>query len=102
MTLDIIHPLWLLSKQTDYRGAEIKEFATRHLRRALSKWVDDQGFSFELEYDTSKPGFTPGLQGTEMWLSILYLCTELVGISNRLKYRPKGVHRAEVAGLGLG
>jgi hypothetical protein len=37
-----------------------------------------------------------------MWLSIIYLCSELMGISNRLHYRPKGVHRLEVAGLGLG
>jgi len=102
MTLDLIHPLWLLSKQTDYRGAEIKEVASRHLRRALSKWVDNQGFSFELEYDASKPGFTPGLQGTEMWLSIIYFCTELAGICNSLNFQPKGVHRPEVAGLGLG
>jgi acetyltransferase-like isoleucine patch superfamily enzyme len=101
MTLDIIHPLWLLSKQTDYRGAEIKEVASRHLRRALSKWVDNQGFSFELEHDASKTGFTPGLQGTEMWLSIIYLCAELAGIGNRLNFRPKGVHRTEVAGRGL-
>jgi acetyltransferase-like isoleucine patch superfamily enzyme len=102
MTLDIIHPLWLLGKQTDYRSAEIQEVASRHLKRAISKWVEYQGFSFELEQDASRPGFTPGLQGTEMWLSIIYLCSELMGISNRLHYRPKGVHRLEVAGLGLG
>jgi hypothetical protein len=36
-----------------------------------------------------------------MWLSIIYLCAELAGIGNRLNFRPKGVHRTEVAGLGL-
>jgi len=31
--------------------------------------------------------------GTEMWLSILYIMCEYLGISYLLNYEPKGVHR---------
>jgi len=90
--LDILHPLWLCRKQTSHRSEEIKTLAQFHLKRALSKWVDGQGFSFELEHDKK-----PGLQGTEMWLSIVFLASDLLGVSEALGYRPKGVHRPEVA-----
>ena len=37
------------------------------------------------------------LHDTEMWLSITWLIADLLGISDALGYRPKGVHRPEVA-----
>ena len=33
------------------------------------------------------------LMGTEMWLSILYLMCDYIGISHLLNFSPKGVHR---------
>jgi acetyltransferase-like isoleucine patch superfamily enzyme len=96
--LDIIHPLWLCRKQTPHRAEEIKAVALFHWKRAMTKWVDRQGFSFELEQGKT-PGTQSGLQGTEMWLSIVYLMADLLGVSAALAYRPRGVHRPEVAFL---
>ena len=92
--LDIIHPLWLCGLQTDYRQAEIQTWATEQLERALTKWVDGKGFSFNLEQGTV-PKSQCSLQGTEMWLSIIYLLAEVIGKADALGYRPKGVHRTE-------
>jgi hypothetical protein len=94
--LDIIHPLWLCRKQTPHRAEEIKAVALFHWHRALASWVDGQGFSFDLEQGTT-PGSQSGLQGTEMWLGIVYLMADLMGITDALGYRPRGVHRPEVA-----
>jgi len=94
--LDIIHPLWLCRKQTPHRAEEIKAVALFHWKRAMSKWVDGQGFSFELEQGNT-PASQSGLQGTEMWLSIVWLMADLLGIAPALGYRPRGVHRPEVA-----
>ena len=38
----------------------------------------------------------PGLQGTEMWLAIIWYLADLLG-SPRVGYRPRGVHRPEPA-----
>jgi len=94
--LDIIHPLWLCKKQTPHRAEEIKAVALFHWKRAMSKWVDGQGFSFELEQGTT-PSSQSSLQGTEMWLSIVWLMADLLGVSDTLGYRPQGVHRPEIA-----
>ncbi|NOU71218.1 acyltransferase [Paenibacillus sp. LMG 31458] len=88
--LDVVHPLWLCLKQTDYRKEEIKEWAMRHLEKVLDFWVDERGFSFQLVQQEST-----GLQGTEMWLSIIFLLADVCGISQHVGYRPKGVHRIE-------
>jgi len=90
--LDVIHPLWLCLKQTDYRRQEIQMWAEHQLQRVLNRWVDGRGFSFQLDRLDQ-----PSLQGTEMWLSIVYLLTEVVGMSEILGYIPKGVHRPEIA-----
>lgn len=37
----------------------------------------------------------PGLQGTEMWLAIAWYLADLLGVSDALGYRPRGVHRPE-------
>lgn len=90
--LDVIHPLWLCMKQSDYRRADIVAWSRQQLERAITRWQRDRGFSFELE-----TVHAPGLQGTEMWLSIVYLLADACGIAPALGYRPQGVHRLEPA-----
>jgi acetyltransferase-like isoleucine patch superfamily enzyme len=90
--LDVIHPLWLCLRQTDHRRAEIVAWAERYIEIVLRGWVPDRGFAFVLaDRDSS------GLQGTEMWLSILYLLADVCGLAPSLGYEPKGVHRLEPA-----
>ncbi|NEA68543.1 acyltransferase [Streptomyces sp. SID12488] len=99
--LDVAHPLWLCTRQlggggggdNTYRAAEIRAWAERRLTAALSSWQDGTGFGFGP--GTAGPGPEPGLQGTEMWLAIIWLLADLVGRSDRLGYRPRGVHRPE-------
>ncbi|MDQ6419664.1 acyltransferase [Paenibacillus sp. LHD-117] len=90
--LDVVHPLWLCAKQTHYRCDEIVPWARRHIDLVLCNWVPGRGFAFRLQEHEST-----GLQGTEMWLSILYLLSDLCGISDALGYEPKGVHRLDAA-----
>lgn len=102
--LDVAHPLWLSTRQLGgrggsgdgYRSAEIRRWAEQHLTTALTRWQDGSGFGFGP--GTSGPGPEPGLQGTEMWLSIVWLLADLLGRSDLLGYRPRGVHRPEPAG----
>ncbi|MFI5842480.1 acyltransferase [Catenuloplanes sp. NPDC051500] len=89
--LDVAHPLWL-TRHTGHRAAEVTEVAERLLRDALRNWADGAGFSFQARHGT------PGLQGTEMWLAIVWLLADLAGVSPALGYRPRGVHRPEPAG----
>lgn len=90
--LDVVHPLWLCLKQTDYRRAEIRSWAENMLSEVLKFWVPQRGFAFQLSQQQDT-----GLQGTEMWLSILYLLADLCGVSSSLGYTPKGVHRLDPA-----
>ena len=91
--LDVAHPLWLCTRQTPgYRTGEIHAWAERQSTAALTHWHDGKGFAF----GPSRP--EPGLQGTEMWLAIIWLLTDLLGRSDALGYRPRGVHRPEPAG----
>ena len=83
-TLDIIYPLWLCSKQTGYRKSEGQAWAIEQLRRITANWRP--GFSFELEEGEIS------LQGTEMWLSIVYNLCKYIGKEQLLGYEPKGVH----------
>jgi acetyltransferase-like isoleucine patch superfamily enzyme len=92
--LDVAHPLWLCGKQTEHRRAEVAAWAQGQLTRAVSGWVDDAGFSFELERGDS-PDTRPSLQGTEMWLAIICLLAELTGRTALLGFRPGGVHRMQ-------
>lgn len=91
--LDVVHPLWLAGKQTDHRRAELRDRMAAMLDDTLSRWVDGQGFSFA-------PGGPCGLQGTEMWLSIVYLMADHLGEAAGLSWRPRGVHRLEPANAG--
>ena len=88
--LDVAHPLWLAGKQTHHRGEEVVTAARGLLADALRTWQDGRGFSFLV-------GREPGLQGTEMWLAIVWLLADLAGCSDVLRYRPRGVHRPESA-----
>jgi hypothetical protein len=88
--LDIVHPLWLCAKQTDHRQDEIRNIMTDQVHAIMSRWIPHRGFFFKADLE-------PGLQGTEMWLSILYIAADYLGLSSSLRYRPKGVHRTEVA-----
>nr|WP_154792526.1 acyltransferase [Occultella kanbiaonis] len=102
--LDVAHPLWLV-RAHDYRTAEQTRLAERLLRDCLGRWRDDAGFGFSAgETAGARSDAEPGLQGTEMWLSIIWLLADLLGLSGALGYRPRGVHRPEaatsIAGLG--
>lgn len=93
--LDVIHPLWLAGKQTDAGRADGERWAATTLERALGQWVDGEGIAFAPV--GSGPRSTPGLQGTEMWLSVTWLLADYLGCSDALEYKPRGVHRPEPA-----
>lgn len=86
--LDVMHPLWLAGKQTEHRKTECKELMIRWLVTALDGWVDKKGFAFTLSQKENT-----NLMGTEMWLSIIYIICDYLGITHLLNYSPKGVHR---------
>jgi acetyltransferase-like isoleucine patch superfamily enzyme len=88
--LDVIHPFWLGARQTDHRRAELRDAVSGLLGDTLTRWEPGAGFAFE-------PGRPAGLQGTEMWLSIVWLAADLLGESADLPWRPQGVHRPEPA-----
>ncbi|MFI6423887.1 DapH/DapD/GlmU-related protein [Promicromonospora sp. NPDC050880] len=88
--LDVVHPLWLAARQTSHRRAEGAGWARTQLRRALGHWSDGAGFAFAP--DDPGPDGVPGLQGTEMWLAIVWYLADLLGLADSLGYRPRGVH----------
>jgi acetyltransferase-like isoleucine patch superfamily enzyme len=92
--LDTIHPLLLCLGQTDHRRAEAEAIARNVIARAGERWVDGEGFAFA-------DGQMAGLQGTEMWLSVVHLAAKLLGEADAFPFVPKGVHRTEAVGLGL-
>ncbi|QUC58013.1 acyltransferase [Streptomyces sp. A2-16] len=103
--LDVVHPLWLCTRQLGraadgYRRDEIHDWAERQLAGVLPRWQDGRGLGFGP--GTSGPGPEPGLQGTEMWLAITWYLADLLGRSDELVYRPRGIHRPEPARQGIG
>ncbi|TAY07749.1 acyltransferase [Rhizobium ruizarguesonis] len=92
--LDTMHPLLLIARQTDYRRADGEAIARNLISRALDRWRDGEGFPFA-------DGGEPSLQGTEMWLSVIHLAADFLGLSDRFAFIPKGVHRTAAVGLGL-
>ncbi|MFE5336702.1 acyltransferase [Isoptericola sp. NPDC056573] len=94
--LDVAHPLWL-TRGTGHRGDEVVELARGLLGHALRRWSPGEGFAFQAAHPSTAgaPATTPGLQGTEMWLAIVWLLADLAGLSDELGYRPRGVHRPE-------
>nr|WP_316959268.1 DapH/DapD/GlmU-related protein [Streptomyces sp. TRM68367] len=95
--LDVVHPLWLCARQTGHRAEEARAWAATQLPAALRRWHPGEGFAFGPSPDGTGPGRLPGLQGTEMWLAIIWLLADLLGLSDALGYRPRGVHRPEAA-----
>ena len=89
--LDVVHPLWLCLRQTDHRRDEAHAWVRARLPKVLSHWKAERGFDFVVARGQ------PSLQGTEMWLSIVYLMCDLLGCAGALGYEPKGVHRLEPA-----
>lgn len=69
--LDVVHPLWLASKQTTHRREDMKEWAKAQLKHALGRWHPGEGLAF-----SAAPGsgdqHLPTLQGTEM-LSLIHI-----------------------------
>lgn len=84
--LDVVHPLMLCARQTDYRAAEIAEVMRHFLSAALRHYAPGQGFAFARSE-------APGLQGTEMWLSIVGLILTYLGLSDAPSFQLVGVHR---------
>ncbi|MDQ0906088.1 acetyltransferase-like isoleucine patch superfamily enzyme [Streptomyces canus] len=103
--LDVAHPLWLCTRQLGrdadgYRSGEIRDWAERQLATVLPRWQDGRGFGFGP--GAAGPGPDPGLQGTEMWLAIIWYLADLLDRSGELGYRPRGIHRPEPARQGIG
>lgn len=96
--LDVAHPLWL-TRTSGYRGEDVAALARRLLSDALSHWTPSQGFGFQAPDPTtsSVSATAPSLQGTEMWLAVVWLLADLAGLSDQLGYRPRGIHRPEPA-----
>jgi len=92
--LDVVHPLWLCLNQTSHRRSEAEAWIKRRLSSILGLWKDEAGFSFDLTQSAQ------GLMGTEMWLSIIYLMAEVLGLPSELGYQPQGVHRLLPAAKG--
>jgi acetyltransferase-like isoleucine patch superfamily enzyme len=84
--LDIVHPLWLCGRQTSHRKSDCQQVFQEQLVQTLGLWQDGEGFPFA-------PGRPPSLQGTEMWLSVIFVAAEALGHSRLLGYMPRGVHR---------
>jgi acetyltransferase-like isoleucine patch superfamily enzyme len=83
--LDVVHPLWLCMQQTEHRRAEALRLIERQVELIPTRWHAGAGFGFAPEDE-------PGLQGTEMWMAILYIAADALGMADRLSYRPRGVH----------
>jgi hypothetical protein len=96
--LDVAHPLWL-TRHTGYRAEEVQMVARQLLADAFPRWTTRQGFAFQAPHPGTAgvPTTTPGLQGTEMWLAVIWLLADLIGLSGQLRYRPRGIHRPEGA-----
>jgi len=93
--LDVAHPLWLAGRQSPHRLAEVQAWARTQLDYVLSRWQSGAGMAFSLGAGPDPED--AGLQGTEMWLAIIWYLADLLGESDALGYRPRGVHRPEPA-----
>jgi hypothetical protein len=87
-----------MRRQTTHRADEAKALPRTFVDFILGQW-DDRGFAFvpSRTATDSTPRTTPGLQGTEMWLSVIWLAADLCGLTDAMSYRPRGVHRPEAA-----
>lgn len=93
--LDVVYPLWLCLKQTTYRSEEITRWVLSRLDATLNMWENFKGFPFDPVSKSFQLNNVTSLQGTEMWLSIIYYMADILGITGALSFKPKGVHRKE-------
>ena len=99
--LDVAHPLWLAGQHTGHRRAEAQALATRLLNDALDH-VGVSGFSFQpRRAPGTGPSATPSLQGTEMWLAIIWYLADILAVAPALGYQPRGVHNPDPCGIAL-
>lgn len=84
--LDTIHPLQLCLTQSDHRRAEAESVAEEILQRIDPLWIDGRGMPFAADQ-------LPGLQGTEMWLSIAALTSHFLDLDVDFPFKPQGIHR---------
>lgn len=84
--LDTLHPLQLCLAQSDHRRAEAETIAEDILQRSTMLWVEGRGLPFAAHQQ-------PGLQGTEMWLSIIALASHFLKLEGEFPFQPKGIHR---------
>ncbi|GAA2274620.1 hypothetical protein GCM10009853_030750 [Glycomyces scopariae] len=89
--LDVAYPLWL-TRKSGHRTDEVAAHARTLIASVLADWTPGAGFGFTTSRAGDRPDTAPGLQGTEMWLAILWYLCDLAGIADRLGYRPRGVH----------
>jgi len=89
--LDVVHPLWLCHHQTAHRREETNAWIRARLPQTLEAWQTERGVPFDPAAESERG--RPGLQGTEMWLSIIYLMADLLGLADHLAYTPRGIHR---------
>lgn len=82
--LDVAYPLWL-TREAGHRTGEVRALARELLEAALGLWEPDSGIAFA-------EGGEPGLQGTEMWLAIVWYLADLLGLADELGYTPRGIH----------
>lgn len=97
--LDVAWPLRIAGRQTDHRRDEVRTLARRLLEDVLPRWRDGEGFAFRAApapgAGTDDSRARPGLQGTEMWLAVVWELSALAGLDGALPYRPRGVHRPD-------
>lgn len=101
--LDVVHPLWLL-RDRGYRRDEVRALVVRLLGDALDHAAPGGGFGFRAPDAAGRRDgdAAVGLQGTEMWLTIVWLAADLLGHAELLSFRPCGTHEpGTVAFLGV-
>ncbi|MBP2551882.1 acetyltransferase-like isoleucine patch superfamily enzyme [Neorhizobium galegae] len=84
--LDTVHPLLLCLEQTGHRREEANTIAAEIILKFAPLWQPGRGLPFA-------EGHEPGLQGTEMGLSLLWLAAKLLGLGESLSFIPRGIHR---------
>jgi hypothetical protein len=85
-SLDVVHPLMICAGQTSHRAPEIGQAVARLVQGLETRWQKDVGFAFSESEQ-------PGLQGTEMWLSIAALAALRLGLADRMSFGLAGIHR---------
>jgi hypothetical protein len=90
--LDVVFPAWLIAAQAGSsagspRSDDFRAWVQDRLAATVARYTPGAGFAFDPSQGE------PGLQGTEMWLAIVYYLADLAGLAECLGYRPRGVHR---------